>query len=94
MSPIHAAAILKFQERDEWPLSELAHALKMCSFALRKKLSFWKAQGLIAEKGSASGGEQDEVYCLVKESSGKLGRANRMLTEFDEDEEHDRGERI
>lgn len=102
VSPIHAAVIMKFQERDEWSLSELTHALKMCSFALRKKLAFWKAQGLICEKTSvakSSVEEQqadtsDEIYCVVKESA-KLGRASRLVSELEEEEhEQDKGMKL
>lgn len=97
VSPIHAGVILKFQERDEWSLSELAGSLKMCSFALRKKLAYWKAQGLIYDKPIAKSDEpnqhqsgdnnHDEVYCVVKESGGKLGRAGRVVNEIEEEEQ-------
>jgi anaphase-promoting complex subunit 2 len=49
VTPVQAAVIMKFQEKDTWQLQELSQSLKMCSFALRKKLLFWKMQGLIRE---------------------------------------------
>lgn len=49
VTPIQAAIILKFQEKDTWALQELSQSLKMCSFALRKKLIYWKMQGLVKE---------------------------------------------
>lgn len=97
VSPIHAAVILKFQEQEIWVLNDLAHSLKMCSFALRKKLSFWKAQGLICEKQSTIKSDEanqyndlsDEIYCLVKESSGKLCRSAKMISELEVEEQED-----
>ena len=53
VNPIQAAIIVKFQEKDTWSLLDLSQSLKMCSFALRKKLAYWKAQGLIKEVDSA-----------------------------------------
>lgn len=97
VSPIHAAVILKFQEQEEWSLSELAHSLKMCSFALRKKLSYWKAQCLICEKSNSikkdeakqSTDVSDEIYCVVKENSGKLCRSGRVINELEMDEQEE-----
>ena len=54
VTPIQAAVIIKFQERDTWSLLELSQSLKMCSFALRKKLAFWQTQGLIKLVPSAA----------------------------------------
>lgn len=97
VSPIHAAVILKFQEQEIWVLNDLAHSLKMCSFALRKKLSFWKAQGLICEKQSTIKSDKanqyndlnDEIYCLVKESCGKLCRSAKMISQLEVEEQED-----
>ncbi len=84
VTPIHCAVIMKFQERESWPLAELAQNMKMCSFVLRKKLAFWKVQGVLEQvEEEAAGqtqadGEQmetnagvSEVYALVKEA-GKV----------------------
>lgn len=88
--------ILKFQEQDEWSISELAHSLKMCSFALRKKLAYWKAQGLICEKQSTTKKDEadtsDEIYCVVKENTGKLCRSGRRMSELEvDDQEENKG---
>ena len=80
VTPVQAAVIMKFQEKDTWSLLELSQSLKMCSFALRKKLFYWKMQGLIKENEPAqpvNPNEQtevnaaDEIYTLVKET-GKV----------------------
>lgn len=80
VTPIQAAVILKFQEKDKWSLHELSQSLKMCSIALRKKLIYWKMQGLIKEaslgKSQNKSNEQidnvsNEIYVLVKEN-GKV----------------------
>jgi hypothetical protein len=81
VTPIQAAVILKFQEKDSWSLHELSQSLKMCSIALRKKLFFWKMQGLIKECNQLKSSETNEnidnsntgneVYVLVKET-GKV----------------------
>jgi anaphase-promoting complex subunit 2 len=77
VTPVQAAVILKFQEKDTWSLLELSQSLKMCSFALRKKIFFWKMQGLLKESEQsqlpiAKEHEQDpanEIYTLVKENA-------------------------
>jgi len=70
---------MKFQEKDSWSLHDLALNMKMCSFVLRKKLSFWKLQGILEQVEGQSGAGQatseqmdtnanaTEVYALVKE---------------------------
>lgn len=92
VSPIHAAVIMKFEKKEEWTINDLAHSLKMCSFALRKKLAYWKSQGLIYEKSAKQQmTDNDEIYCLVKNSNAKLGRSNQVLTELIEDDQNDEG---
>ncbi len=83
VTPVQAAVIIKFQEKNTWSLQELSQSLKMCSLALRKKVLFWKMQGLIKEvdvqrmdgndNGTQDNGSQanNEVYTLVTEN-GKV----------------------
>jgi anaphase-promoting complex subunit 2 len=79
VTPIQAAVILKFQEKDRWSIHELSQSLKMCSIALRKKLVYWKMQGLIKEASLAKSNNaneiidnaSNEIYVLVKEN-GKV----------------------
>jgi hypothetical protein len=62
----------------------------MCSIGLRKKLGYWKSQGLIQEeiqtKMSVDGSQETEteIYSLIKDTS-KLNRSNSFND--DEDEE-------
>lgn len=89
VTPVLAAVIMKFQEKDTWSISDLSQSMKMCSFALKKKLSYWKLQGLIQQTDQAAGtssSEQDqEVYTLVKDT-GKLNKTKQIIEE-DEDSE-------
>lgn len=60
VTPIQCAVIMKFQEKETWSLQELSQSMKMCSFVLRKKLSFWKMQGVVKqsdESGSCGDGQ-------------------------------------
>jgi anaphase-promoting complex subunit 2 len=89
---------MKFQEKDTWSLQELSQSMKMCSFALKKKISFWKVQGLIVQleqnqqkeacTSTAANNEQQqqhdqEIYSLVKDT----GRLNKTKQVFEEDED-------
>ena len=95
VNPIQAAVIMKFQEKDTWTLQELSQSLKMCSIGLRKKLSYWKSQGLIQEeiqtKMCIDGSQETEteIYSLVKDT-GKLNRSNS----FNEEEEDENGKAL
>lgn len=87
VTPIQCAVIMKFQEKETWSLQELSASMKMCSFVLRKKLAFWRMQGVLkqmeeadvaVEERQANGdGEKmdtnvvSEVFTLVKEA-GKV----------------------
>lgn len=97
VTPIQCAVIMKFQEKETWSLQELSQSMKMCSFVLRKKLAFWKMQGILKqtdqetisdEKKSQEDDKTDapaEVYTLVKEA-GKLNK-NRAFVEDEEEVE-------
>jgi len=49
VSPIHAAIVYKFQEKEEWSAVELAASLKIPVSALRRKITFWMTQGILKE---------------------------------------------
>ena len=89
VTPILAAVIMKFQEKDTWSLQELSQSMKMCSFALKKKISYWKLQGLIVQVDQATtstaGEQEQEIYSLVKDG-GKLNKTKQIF-EDDEDSE-------
>lgn len=84
VSPIHVAVMIKFQEKETWMVSELAQELKMCSFVLKKKILFWKAQGLLKQVSDSNEDDvPNEVYALVKDSN-KLNK-NKNLIEIEEE---------
>lgn len=90
VTPVQAAVIIKFQEKSSWTLQELSQSLKMCSIGLKKKLAFWKNQGLIRETTNTiilnDGTTQEvETYLLVKDYS-KLNRSNSFNENDEEDE--------
>lgn len=79
VSPMHVAVIIKFQEKETWLVSELAQELKMCSFVLKKKIMFWKAQGLLKQTNSPHEDDvPNEMYALVKESC-KLNKYKNLV---------------
>ena len=74
VTPIQAAIIMKFQEKDIWSLKDLGQSLKICSVALRKKIAFWKVQNVLEEINNSNNQTEqsdpaNEIYTLVKESS-------------------------
>ncbi len=87
VTPIQAAVILKFQEKSTWSVQELSQSLKMCSFALKKKLVFWKAQGIIKEQEESETTQNEEntneFYTLVKDS-GKLNKRKAFVEDEEE----------
>lgn len=76
VTPAQAAVIVKFQEKDSWSLQELSQSLRMSGAALRKKILFWKMQGILKEQeesdessAQTSEGQNNEVYVLVKDNN-------------------------
>lgn len=59
VTPIQCAVIMKFREKETWSLLELSQSMKMCSFVLRKKLSFWKMQGILKKIDQESGEDNE-----------------------------------
>lgn len=52
VTPAQATTIQKFQEQDEWTLSDLSKSLNINGRALRAKLLYWIGQGVIIEKSN------------------------------------------
>jgi anaphase-promoting complex subunit 2 len=93
VSPVHAAVIIKFQEKETWSLQELSQSLKMCAITLRKKLAFWKSHGLIREEqsnrnidASSANAADTELYTAVKDYS-KLNRSKSFVGDEVDDED-------
>ncbi|KAK7479008.1 hypothetical protein BaRGS_00029769, partial [Batillaria attramentaria] len=60
VSPVHAAIIMQFQEKERWTVEGLGRTLEMAPSAVRRKLAYWQGQGLVKE-------EQPDVFVLVEE---------------------------
>lgn len=99
VTPIQCAVIMKFQEKETWSLQELSQSMKMCSFVLRKKLTFWKMQGVIKQSDENANAQLNvsvnpdqmetntasEIYSLVKEA-GKLNKSRAFVEDEEEAE--------
>ena len=86
VTPIQAAVILKFLEKNSWSLADLSLNMKMCSISLRKKLLFWKGQGILDETlvripGDETGYSEIDLFTLVRKT-----KQNRSES-FNEDDE-------
>ena len=77
VSPVHAAIIFQFTEQSEWQADDLAASLKMPVTSLRRKITFWQAQGLLKETNNK--------YSLIEESP--MRRMSGGGGETNEDEE-------
>lgn len=77
VSPVHAAIIMQFQNKDQWTVEELSGVLQIPATALRRKIAYWQSQGLLKE-------EATDTFILVEEQ-----RANSddiMLADEEETE--------
>merc|ERR1719312_2222349 len=84
VSPIHAAIIYKFQESVEWTAQRLATSLKVPLSTLRRKITFWQSQGILAENSP-------DTFTLVEDGCMKrgagLGDVSGVTHSLDEDQE-------
>ncbi|GFN88361.1 anaphase-promoting complex subunit 2 [Plakobranchus ocellatus] len=88
VSPVQAAIIMKFQEKNQWSLESLSHELEMTPSVLRRKLAFWQGQGLVRESvQEGPGGDNHQIYTLVEERSGLRGGPHDLLGLVDIEEE-------
>ncbi|RUS84864.1 hypothetical protein EGW08_007405, partial [Elysia chlorotica] len=89
VSPVQAAIIMKFQEKNQWSLESLSQELEMTPTVLRRKLTFWQSQGLLKEstQEGAVAGDNQHVYTLVEERTGLRGASHDMLGLVDIEEE-------
>ena len=93
VSPVHAAIIYQFQDKEDWPAEELAHALKIPVSTLRRKIGFWLTQGLVKELPG-------DRYALVEDgqmrrrpsgAGGAHGGANASHVGMDDEDDADGG---
>ena len=78
-TPLQAAIIWHFQDRNIWTSTELGDRLKIPPTLLCRKMTFWLQQGIVKQIDS-------EKYELVVESVSKASERIRLET-FDEEEE-------
>ncbi|XP_076609645.1 anaphase-promoting complex subunit 2 [Chaetodon auriga] len=81
VSPIHAAIILHFQEKDSWTLEELSVKLGAPKELVHRKLALWQQHGVLREE---AGGR----YYVVETGSSKE-KMERGVMLIDSDEERD-----
>ncbi|KAL3869262.1 hypothetical protein ACJMK2_041966 [Sinanodonta woodiana] len=77
VSPVHAAIIMQFQEKNKWTVEELSKTLQMPATALRRKIAYWQSQGLLKE-------ESNDTFVLVEDHRGHTH--DYLMTEDDETE--------
>lgn len=81
VSPIHAAIILHFQEKNSWALEELSVKLGAPKELVHRKLALWQQHGVLREE---AGGR----YYVVETGSSKE-KMERGVMLIDSDEERD-----
>ncbi|TMS15391.1 Anaphase-promoting complex subunit 2 [Larimichthys crocea] len=81
VSPIHAAIILHFQEKNSWTLEELSVKLGAPKELVHRKLALWQQHGVLREE---AGGR----YYVVETGSSKE-KMERGVMLIDSDEERD-----
>lgn len=80
VNPLQLAILHHFQNRNKWTLEELCKEMKLQPTILRKRISFWHAQGLIKEPESG-------VYVLVDHlDSPTAEQIQSQAQECDDDE--------
>ncbi|XP_063289172.1 anaphase-promoting complex subunit 2 [Pelobates fuscus] len=79
VSPVHAAIILNFQNKNTWTLEELSDALKVPVTSLRRKMTLWLQQGVLRE-------DPPGTFTVIEEE--QKDRADKVLL-IDSDEEGD-----
>ncbi|XP_029015839.1 anaphase-promoting complex subunit 2 [Betta splendens] len=81
VSPIHAAIILHFQEKNSWTLEELSMKLGAPKELVHRKVALWQQHGVLREE---AGGR----YYVVETGSSKE-KMERGVMLIDSDEERD-----
>ena len=76
VTPAQATLLIKFQEKDEWSLSELCTVVNANRTQLRSRLAFWIGQGVIVEK-------QNDVFVTAQTFQSQLHEVS--MYESDDD---------
>ncbi|XP_015795059.1 anaphase-promoting complex subunit 2-like [Tetranychus urticae] len=83
VSPIHAAIIWQFQEKESWNLSELSQSLSVSTALLRRKISFWQNKGIIRELSG------DRFVLIDNQTQSCIAQSEFLLSESDDDEDYE-----
>ncbi|XP_053208233.1 LOW QUALITY PROTEIN: anaphase-promoting complex subunit 2-like [Panonychus citri] len=81
VTPIHAAIIWQFQEKESWNLSELSQSLSVSTALLRRKISFWQNKGIIKEISS------DRFILVTNQTQGSSSSQAELVVNPTDDEE-------
>eukprot|EP00062_Callorhinchus_milii_P014829 gi/632964421/ref/XP_007898391.1/ PREDICTED: anaphase-promoting complex subunit 2 [Callorhinchus milii] len=79
VSPVHAAIIMHFQEKNTWTLDDLSDVLKVPVIALRRKIALWQQQGVLKE-------DPTDTFTVIEQE--QRDRQEKMVL-IDSDEEGD-----
>jgi len=78
VTPAQATLLVKFQEKDDWTLNDLATSLNINKSSLRNRIAFWIGQGVIIEKSndhftSAQTFQSSQLNNSIYESDDECG---------------------
>lgn len=102
VSPIHAVIINEFQKQSSWHLEDLGQKLQVPASVIRKKITYWQAQGLIEEttndnfvlienfdqQTGKNTGENKSTQKIKKHSSHRKLVNCRMFSDADRPTQH------
>ncbi|CAN6249126.1 unnamed protein product [Urochloa humidicola] len=87
VAPVHAAIIMRFQEKSSWTSKTLATEIGIPIDSLNRRISFWTSKGVLTE--SAGPDADDHTFTVVDSMSdvNKNSIANECLAEYQMTEE-------
>ncbi|CAL5068553.1 unnamed protein product [Urochloa decumbens] len=87
VAPVHAAIIMRFQEKSSWTSKTLATEIGIPIDSLNRRISFWTSKGVLTE--SAGPDADDHTFTVVDSMSdvNKNSIANERLAEYQMTEE-------
>ncbi|KAJ1271596.1 hypothetical protein BS78_06G139500 [Paspalum vaginatum] len=82
VAPVHAAIIMRFQEKSSWTSKTLATEIGIPTDSLNRRISFWTSKGVLTE--SEGPGADDRTFTVVESMSdvNKNSIANERLAEY------------
>ncbi|KAF8703509.1 hypothetical protein HU200_032318 [Digitaria exilis] len=87
VAPVHAAIIMRFQEKSSWTSKTLATEIGIPMDSLNRRISFWTSKGVLTE--SAGPDADDHTFTVVDSMSdvNKNSTVNERLAEYQMTEE-------